>query len=196
MANNGDDGTNIVNLNSNARINRINEDVLVIDDTATIYLGGILSLGENRMRENGRSSILRMDKGSVLQVDGNFSFFYGADIILFQEAKLVLGRDSYINSDCKIRCRKNIIIGNGCAISHDFTIMDSDFHKINGKDVSKSVIIGDHVWIGTRVTVLKGVKIGNGCIIAAGSVVTKDIPSGCMAAGVPSRVIREAVEWE
>lgn len=196
MENDGDDSTNIVSLSSNAKINKTHEDFLIIDDTATIYLGGQLSLGENRMGKNGRSSILRMDKESILQVYGDFSFFYGADIILFEGAKLELGKDSYINSDCKIRCRKNIIIGESCAISHDFTIMDSDFHKISGKDVSESVIIGNHVWTGTRVTVLKGVTIGDGCIIAAGSVVTKDIPPRCMAAGIPARVIKEDVIWE
>ncbi len=186
----------VVKLNPYAKINKTVEDYILMDKCAAIYLNGTFVLGENRMIENGRSSILRMDKGSVLEVEGNFSFYYGADIILFQGATLVLGRDSYINSDCKIRCRKEIRIGNKCAISHDFTVMDSDFHKINGKSISSPVIIGDHVWIGTRVTVLKGVTIGEGSVIAAGSVVTKDIPPGCMAAGVPAKIIKENVEWE
>ncbi len=192
----GNDAMGIVKLNPNAKMNRTEEDHIVMDRCSVIYLNGIFALGENRIIENGRSSILRMDKGSVLQVMGNFSFYYGADIILFQGATLVLGRGSYINSDCKIRCRKEIRIGNKCAISHDFTVMDSDFHKINGKSISSPVIIGDHVWIGTRVTVLKGVTIGEGSIIAAGSVVTKNIPPECMAAGVPAKVIKENVEWE
>lgn len=193
----GDDYTNIINLTTDAKIKKTCEDYLIIDDTSTIYLGGTLILGENRIENNnGRSSILRMDKESVLQVNGNFTFFYGADIILFPGAKLTLGKNSYINSDCKIRCRKEIVIGEQCAISHDFTIMDSDFHRINGKDLSDSVTISNHVWIGTRVTVLKGTTIGEGCIIAAGSVVTKDIPPGCMAAGVPAKVIKKNVEWE
>lgn len=187
---------NVVVLSSEAKLNISSEDFLEMDDKAVIYLEGTLTLGKNRTGKNGRSSILRMDKDSVLQTNGNFSFYYGADIVLFQGAKLILGRNSYINSDCKIRCRKEIRIGDGCAISHDFTVMDSDFHRINGKDMIESVVIGDHVWIGTRVTVLKGITIGDGSIIAAGSVVTKDIPARCMAAGVPARVIKEDVEWE
>lgn len=51
--------------------------------------------------------------------------------------------------------------------------------------------IGDDVWIGDRVTVLPGVHIGNGCIIAAGAVVTKDVPEYTVAAGVPARVVKE-----
>lgn len=196
MGNYNDNSLNIVVLNSEAKLNKTNEDFLKLDDKAIIYLGGTLTLGKNRVGGNGRSSILRMDKDSVLQINGNFSFYYGADIILFQGAKLILGKNSYVNSDCKIRCQKEIRIGNGCAISHDFTVMDSDFHRINGKDMTESVVIRDHVWIGTRVTVLKGVTIGEGSIIAAGSVVTKDIPSNCVAAGVPARVIKEDVMWE
>lgn len=196
MENYNENSLNIVVLSSEAKINKMSEDFLEVDDKAVIYLGGTLTLGRNRMGENGRSSILRMDKDSVLQTNGDFSFYYGADVVLFQGAKLILGRNSYINSDCKIRCRKEIRIGDRCAISHDFTVMDSDFHKINGKDKSEPVIIEDHVWIGTRVTVLKGITIGKGSVIAAGSVVTKDIPAKCMAAGVPARVIREDVMWE
>lgn len=186
----------INSINSSAKIDKTSCDLLIIDDSATVYLGGTLILGRNKIKENGRTSILRMDEGSELWVNGNFSFFYGADIILFRGAKLVLGKDSYINSDCKIRCRRSIIIGDRCAISHDFTVMDSDFHKINGRALEKEVIIGNHVWIGTRVTVLKGVTIGDGAVIGAGSVVTKDIPARCMAAGVPARVIKRDIEWE
>lgn len=191
-----EDNTNIVSLKPGVKLSKTCEDFLIMDNEASIYLKGILVLGENRVKRNGRSSILRMDKGSILQVNGNFSFYYGADVVLFQGARLILGKDSYINSDCKIRCRKEIRIGNKCAISHDFTIMDSDFHRINGKDLSEPVIIGNHVWIGTRVTVLKGITIGDGCIVAAGSVVTKDIPPNCMAAGVPAKVLKEDVVWE
>lgn len=121
---------------------------------------------------------------------------YGADIILFNEACLKLGRDSFINSDCKIRCHKQIVIGNDCAISHDFTIMDSDAHEICGNRNTKPVYIGNHVWIGTRVTVLSGVNIGDGAVVAAGALVTNDVPAGALVGGVPAHIIREKVEWE
>lgn len=63
-----------------------------------------------------------MDKNAKLVTHGNASVFYGSDIIVFENATLEIG-SSFINSDCKIRCHKNITIGDGCAISHDFTIM-------------------------------------------------------------------------
>jgi acetyltransferase-like isoleucine patch superfamily enzyme len=83
-------------------------------------------------------------------------------------------------------------IGDGSTISWEVEIRDCDFHKIVRDDfvVSKPIEIGSNVWIGSRATVLKGVKIGNGAMIATGSVVTKDVPENCLVAGVPSRVIR------
>ncbi len=171
-------------------------DYLKLSVSSKIILDGDLILNGNRMGENGRSSILRMDDGSQLHVKGNFNFFYGADIVLFKDSVLTLGEGSFINSDCKIRCHKDISIGKYCAISHDFTVMDSDAHKINGIKKIKPVSIGNHVWIGTRVTILKGVTIGDGVILAAGAVVTHDIPNGCMAGGVPAKIIKRNVIWE
>ena len=120
---------------------------------------------------------------------------YGADIILFENAHLKLGKNSFINSDCKIRCHKEIIIGNDCAISHDFTIMDSNAHLLNGDKHENAIIIGNHVWIGTRVTVLSGVSIGDGAVIAAGALVRSDVPAGALVAGIPAKVIRDNVTW-
>ena len=95
---------------------------------------------------------------------------------------------------------QKIIIGDGCWIAWDVNIIDTDFHSIsiNGDtgETVKTVRIGNRVWIGARALILKGVTIGDGAVIAAGSVVTGDIPAGCLAAGVPARVIRERVTWK
>lgn len=183
-------------ITGNGKIIKDSVDYLKLDILSKIVLDGNLILNGNRMGENGRSSILRMDEGSLFHVKGKFNFFYGADIILFKNSVLTLDEGSFINSDCKIRCHKNISIGKYCAISHDFTVMDSDAHKINGIKQTKPVSIGNHVWIGTRVTILKGVTIGDGAVLAAGAVVTHDIPSGCMAGGVPAKIMKRDVIWE
>lgn len=171
------------------------EDYLKINKSSKLILNGDLSLNINRMIKNGRASILRMDEDSVLEC-GGFDFMYGADIILFKGAHLILGKKSFINSDCKIRCHKEIFIGENCAISHDFTVMDSDAHELNGSRNTNPVYIGDHVWIGTRVTILSGVTVGNDAVIAAGSLVTKNVPSGALVGGVPAKIIKDKVEWK
>lgn len=70
------------------------------------------------------------------------------------------------------------------------------FLALDKRVPEQPVEIGNNVWIGVGATILKGVTIGDGAIIAAGSVVTKDIPARCLAAGVPAKVIKTDVEWE
>ena len=81
-------------------------------------------------------------------------------------------------------------------ISHDFTVMDSDAHALEGSRNTNPVHIGNHVWIGTRVTILNGVTVGDGAVIAAGSVVTKDVAPNSLVGGVPAKMIKNKVEWE
>lgn len=140
---------------------------------------------------------IEMYANSVINVKNTFFFHSGCDIMVFKGAKLSLG-SGYINRFCKIRCYSSITIGRNVAISDNFTIWDSDAHSIVGKEDSMTlpIVIGDRVWIGANVTVLKGVTIGDGAVIAAGSVVNKDIPAYCMAAGVPAKVIKNNIEWK
>ena len=95
-------------------------------------------------------------------------------------------------------CAKNIEIGNDVAIAREVIIRDTDAHDIvDGKHKKvKPVKIGNHVWIGAKAMIMKGVTIGDGTIIAAGAVVTKDIPENCIAAGVPAKIIKENVTWK
>ena len=168
--------------------------ILFLSKSSNINIVTKFNLNANDFGDNGRTSVLRMDDNSKLNVI-SFSFMYGADIILFKGAELHLGKNSFINSDCKIRCHKKISIGDDCAISHDVTIMDGDGHSLNGVKNDEEVNIGNHVWIGTRVTILKGVSIGDGAIIAAGSVVTEDVPERCLFGGIPARLIKRDIDW-
>lgn len=189
--------TNLVykkNIHGVGKIILGNEDYVKLNKTATLNLNGNLILNANREKRNGRSTILDMAEDSLLECNG-FSFMYGSDIKIFKGGHLILGKESYINSDCKIRCHNKIEIGERCAISHDFTIMDSDAHEINGKKNAEAVHIGNHVWIGTRVTILNGVTVGDGAVIAAGAVVTRNVPSKTLVAGVPAKVIKDNIDW-
>lgn len=165
--------------------------------SSRIILNGTLMFSDNDINGSIRQSNLRMDNNSLLEIKKSFSVYYGADIILFKDAKLRLG-SGFFNSNIKIRCHEKIEIGENVAISHDVTIMDSDAHKglWEGYEKTKPIKIGNHVWIGTRVTILKGVTIGDNAIIAAGSVVTKDVPNNTIVAGVPAKVIKTNINWK
>jgi acetyltransferase-like isoleucine patch superfamily enzyme len=73
--------------------------------------------------------------------------------------------------------------------------MDTNHHHIAGSPTTAPTLIGAHVWIGARALVLRGVTIGDGAVVAAGAVVTTDVPSGALVGGNPARVIREHVAW-
>lgn len=187
----------IIKINKKNKIIIYKKSNIDMKNHTKVILKGNLHLGANASANSTRETSIRMDERSVMQIEGAFSIYYGGDIILFKNSKLILG-SGFFNSNIKIRCTDKIEIGHDVAISHDVTIMDSDAHAILDDEYQKTlpIKIGNHVWIGTRATILKGVTIGDGAIIAAGAVVTKDVPSCCIAAGVPAKVIRKNVEWK
>jgi acetyltransferase-like isoleucine patch superfamily enzyme len=110
-------------------------------------------------------------------------------------AEIVIGDGSWLARRSEICAHERVTIGEDCAISWDVCIIDSDYHSAGDGSPHAPVSIGDRVWIGTRATVLKGVTVGDGAIIAAGAVVKDDIPARAMVAGVPARVVRSDVDW-
>ena len=108
------------------------------------------------------------------------------------KGRLTVGRNSRLNG-VHIDARERIDIGANVRIAPYSIILDSDFHDIKdhfSEGPSAPVIIEDDVWIATRCTILKGVTIGRGAVVAAGAVVTKDVPPYTIVAGVPAKVIK------
>jgi acetyltransferase-like isoleucine patch superfamily enzyme len=141
-------------------------------------------------------SMLVMADDSHLVIEGSFDIYSGAKVYINKGATLKLG-SGYVNHNLNLSCFDSISIGKGVVISENVTFRDSDDHSIVLSQHPKTmpIIVGDHVWIGMNVTILKGVKIGNGAIIAAGAVVTKDVPENTLVGGVPARVIKTKVSW-
>lgn len=113
---------------------------------------------------------------------------------VLENAHLIIGDRVFLNHNCSITCAKNIEIGSGCNIANNVVIIDHD-HNIGEHGVVEglsfsAVRIGNNVWIGANVVVLKGVTIGNGSIVAAGAVVRNDIPPYELWGGVPARRIK------
>ena len=174
--------------------------VVDIDKSAGICLKANLHIGKDHFEGSKAETYLKLKKDAQLFVNGEFKMMYGSTIQIFEGGQLTLGH-SYMNSDSLIACRKNISIGDGVMIARGVKIYDTDYHKIldeqdNVLNPDEEVIIKNHVWIGVNAVILKGVTIGEGSVVAAGAVVTKDVPDRCMVAGNPARVIRENVIWK
>lgn len=154
------------------------------------------------MVQNRMAGMLYVAKGASLEV-GAFDIYAGSRININEGAILKMG-SGYMNYDCVIDVFSSVSIGHGVVISERVVIRDSDNHTICeagsevenlSKSIAAPIAIEDHVWIGMNALILKGVTIGEGSIIAAGSVVNKDVPPHCLVGGVPAKVIKTGVSW-
>ncbi|WP_158904637.1 DapH/DapD/GlmU-related protein [Burkholderia sp. L27(2015)] len=172
--------------------------------------GAVLAGYSVEYRSGSTDDRVKIGKGSVLS----------CRIVLERSVGTVsVGHDTYIGGS-QIICADQIEIGNNVLVSWGCTIADHDSHSLDWREraedvrkwregllsgglekasefknwdvVEKAPIrIEDKVWLGMNVTVLKGVTIGEGSVVAAGSIVTKDVPSWTLVAGNPARVIKE-----
>lgn len=111
-------------------------------------------------------------------------------------ARLSIGEFSSIGDRTQIHCCDRVTIGDYVLVSWDVNILENNFHTTTDGGIKAAPItIGDRVWIGCRVIILAGVTIGEGSIVAAGSVVTRDVPPGTLVAGNPAKIIRETGPW-
>ena len=135
-----------------------------------------------------------MRSGSSLTVNDHFSIYSGCSIWINSNARLTLG-SGYINNNLNLSCFESISIGNDVAISENVTIRDSDNYSLGASTRTRPIKIEDHVWIGTNATILKGVTIGSGSVVAAGALVNRDVPPNTLVAGVPATIKKKNVDW-
>jgi acetyltransferase-like isoleucine patch superfamily enzyme len=146
---------------------------------------------------------------SLIRVGTN-SHVLGQLLIFAHGGEIEIGNDCYIGEFAKIWSAKKIHIGNRVLISHNVNVFDSLTHPVKATERhqqflaiasighpsqidlgEEAVYIDDDVWIGAMSIILKGVTIGEGAIVGAGSVVTKDVPPWAIVAGNPAKIIRE-----
>lgn len=146
----------------------------------------------------------RVNNGTIRL--GRFAEFHRGSILWVggfdEHATFSMGRRSSIGFNSVVSVKHQITIGDECAISWNCTIIDNDMHRIqelpeNVKVNTKKnkVVIGNHVWVGAGVMILQGVTIGDNSVIAAGSIVTRDIPPNTLAAGAPAKPVRQIEGW-
>ena len=165
-----------------------------------------LNVDYNRLHEDeteAREAILRSLLGKLGEnhfIQGPITFHYGRHTFI--------GDNVFINFNLTVQDDAKVFIGDGCDFGPNVTIV-TPLHPLIPAErkglpcpdgtkkrlcLAKPVHIGKRCWICANVVILPGVTIGDDCVIGAGSVVTKDIPSGTFAAGNPCRVIREITE--
>ncbi len=172
-------------------------------------------LYKNKITSNGKV-IMSFGAGIIGQKNKN-QVVLGKNVRLsgwltvLDKGKISVGDYTLIGNKTVVQAWKSVAIGSFVMISPEVWIQDNNSHSIYAQDrfvdmlgskdfnptnidmtnaVSKPIVIGDHVWIGRRATILKGVVIGDRSIIAAGAVVTHDVPSDSIVAGNPAKVVK------
>lgn len=184
-----------------------------------LHIGSQTVLGTKFSFANrGDPETIRLQIGEKCYINGS--------ITLEREmGKIAIGDRTYIGGGVNIICALNIDIGSDVLMAWGITIVDHDSHSTRWQDRAEDVekwrvglleggtqrasqlknwdvvpmspvIIGNKVWVGFNAIILKGVRVGEAAVIAAGSVVTKDVPSYCVVAGNPAKVVKELIEDE
>lgn len=126
--------------------------------------------------------------------------YFGTNVVVKNCSKMTVGENVSFHDLCYIDAIGGLFVGNNVSIAHSSSIITfnhtwAEFSlpiKYNPVELSE-VIIEDDVWIGCGVRIMPGVRIGTRSIVAAGAVVTKDVPSGTLVVGVPAKVVRGIV---
>ena len=116
------------------------------------------------------------------------------ELATLRGGRLEIGNNVFINYGTSIVASRLVSIGDDCLIGTHVMVMDTDFHRVEDKawdTTGYPVIIEERVWLGNRSIILKGVRVGHDAVVAAGSVVTRDVPPQTVVAGSPARVVRE-----
>ncbi len=165
----------------------------------------------------GDFNILEVKKGSILRnlkitIKGNYTKITISENVSVQNGEFWL-EDNYsellINKNVTIEEAhiavsedySKITIDEDCMLANGIEIRCGDSHSIlneNGEriNLAQNIYIEKHVWIGSRAMILKGVTIGQGSIVAAGSIVTKEVPNNTLVSGVPAKIIKQNINWK
>lgn len=180
--------------------------VFDLHPTAKIIIKAPFLYGNNTVKGMKMPTCLRMEAGTTFEIHdgpltrygrGLYNLRYGAYIEVVNGGRLVIGQGA-ANVGLTIMCAKEVTIGNGVRIGRNVSIRDWNGPHVIINDHYRNhapVHIGDHVWLCSGCTVMPGVTIGEGAVVAANATVTKDVPPRCLVGGSPAKVIKENIEW-
>lgn len=180
--------------------------VFDIHPTAKIVIKAPFLYGNNPVKGLRMPTCLRMEANTTLEIhngpltrygQGPYNLRYGAYIEIVNGGKLIMGQGA-ANVGLTIMCAKEVTIGNGVRIGRNVSIRDwNGLHVIINSHYRNHapVHIGDHVWLCSGCTIMPGVTVGEGSVVAANATVTKDVPPHSLVGGSPAKVIKENIEW-
>lgn len=161
---------------------------------ARLYLRRATSVGP-RVRVWGRPVVTNDGTMIIRDRARLVSTIATLELSVEPDATLEIGERTFVNYGCSIAATKLVSIGARCNIGTHVIIIDTDFHELDPerrehRPPSRPVVLEENVWIGARSIILRGVTIGAGSAVGAGSVVTCSIPPRSLAVGHPARVVR------
>nr|WP_243692494.1 acyltransferase [Curtobacterium sp. PhB146] len=147
------------------------------------------------IRQRSFPRLLRSRALGCLGSDISRSAVINAHVTIAGRATLTVGEKTFLNEGIYLDLSERITIGKECAIGHEVLFTTASHQLANstrraGAAAVQPILVGDGTWIGSRATILPGVRIGSGCVVGAGAVVTSDVPDNSVYAGVPARLIR------
>lgn len=162
--------------------------------------GGTLRIGDDcNCHEIG----FTVGQGCTVEV-GAGSWLANLNIFTETSSRVVIGRGAAFTWQTHISCHEpfDVIIGEDCLFASNTSIAVSDMHSVidiaTGSRINPGadVTIGDRVWMASHASIMKGVSIGSGSIVAMGAIVNKSAPDNCVIAGVPAKVVKRGVTWD
>ncbi|WP_010254864.1 Coenzyme F420 hydrogenase/dehydrogenase, beta subunit C-terminal domain [Treponema primitia] len=175
--------------------------VIEIGKKADIQLNARLKIGSKKFRKSKLETRLLVENGGTLIVNNRFSFMYGSDIEIFNGGTLIINgrRGGGTNIKATIICKERIEIGDHVMMGRNVTIRDNNgdhYLSQQGYKKARPIIIGNHVWLCEGCTIMPGVKIGDGAIVGAKSVVMTNIPPFSLVSGNPAKIVQTNIYWK
>lgn len=182
------------NIKSNGAI-LTNVDIDIIGNNNEVVISESVRLRNTKIYIRGSNHKLVIHKSARID---NTEFWFEDDkcIITVGEKTTIKGAHIAVTEP-----NSKISIGSDCMLSYGIDIRTGDSHSIidlsTGKRINfaKDITIGNHVWIGAYVHILKGVTVGDNAVLGIRSVVSKDVPGNTIAAGVPAKIVKTNIDW-
>lgn len=173
--------------------------ILDVQPTATINVGGLVTIGWKKYRSSKLETRVLVENGACLDLQGSAAIGYGSDIEVFCNAVLSIGDGFASNIETTIICADKITIGPLCKIGRGVTIRDNNgnhFMARRGYKDVRPIVIGQHVWLCEGCTLLAGAKMGDGAIASAKALIGIHVPSFSLAMGNPAEVVDDEIYWK